>query len=200
MKCMSQVGLYAKSALYKNIDLVTGNPENSYRFENDIFAEGSVVFNEKLYVLTYRENSILVFNPETLELENSYYYEHRGWGLTTDGEYLIASDGSSKLYFMDEKLNIVKEVTVTNNDKEINKINELEYIDGYIWANIWQTNNIIIIDKQTGNVVKTIDFTDLYNKSNDIDDVLNGIAYNEETNKIYITGKRWDTLFEFELK
>lgn len=197
---MSQFGLYGKSALFKNIDLKTGSDENQYNFENSIFAEGSVVFNENLYVLTYKENKIFVFNPETLNLENIYYYEHEGWGLTTDNEHLIASDGSSKLYFMDEKLNIVKEIVVTDNGKEINKINELEYINGYIWANIWQTNNIIIIDKQTGNIVKTIDFTNLYNNSNDVDDVLNGIAYNEANKKVYITGKRWDTLFEFEFK
>ena len=129
---MSLFGLYGKSALYKNIDLKTGNSEIQYNFENNIFAEGSIVFNQKLYVLTYKENKIFVFNPESLNLENTYYYKNEGWGLTTDNEYLIASDGSSKLYFMDKDLNITKEIIVTNNGKAINNINELEYINGYI--------------------------------------------------------------------
>lgn len=197
---MNLLGLYGKSVLYKNIDLKNCNSERQYNFENNIFAEGSVVFNEKLYALTYKENKIFVFDPESLNLENTYYYKNEGWGLTTDNEYLIASDGSSKLYFMDKELNIVKEIVVTDNGKEINNINELEYINGYVWANIWQTNNIVVIDKQTGNVVKTIDFTGLYNNSDTTRNVLNGIAYNEENKSLYITGKCWDTLFEFELK
>lgn len=201
IKCMNPFGLYEKSALYKNIDLETGNYESKYDFDDNIFAEGSVVFNNKLYVLTYKENAVFVFNPESLELENTYEYNRSGWGLTTDDEYIIASDGSSTLFFMDEGLNDIRTITVTINGKELDNINELEYIDGYIWANVWTSNKILIIDKENGEVIKIIDFTDLYDsKTNNADDVLNGIAYNEKTKKIYITGKRWNTLFEFELK
>lgn len=195
------VGLYAKSALYKNIDLSTGNYERKYSFADDIFAEGSVVFHDKLYVLTWKENNVFVLNPDTLELEANYYYGRAGWGLTTDNEYLIASDGTSTIYFMDGELNDVRTITVTIDGREIENINELEYIDGYIWANVWLSNNILVIDKDTGEVVRIIDFTGLYPAGADnVDDVLNGIAYDEESRKIYITGKRWDTVFEFVLE
>ena len=120
---------------------------------------------------------------------------------TTDNEYLIASDGTSTIYFMDGELNDVRTITVTIDGREIENINELEYINGYIWANVWLSNNILVIDKDTGEVVRIIDFTGLYSAgSGNVDDVLNGIAYNEESRKIYITGKRWDTLFEFVLE
>jgi len=198
---MNLFGQYSQSKLYKNIDLKTGVFESKYDFDNDIFAEGSVVFNDKLYVLTWKENKVFVFNPETIELERSYYYNRDGWGLTTDNKYLIASDGSSKLYFLDENLKDIKTITVTFDGKEIRNINELEYINGYIWANVWLSNNILVIDKDSGEVVKVIDFSNLYSSNNTTnDDVLNGIAYNEITNRLYITGKRWNTLFEFELK
>lgn len=195
------VGGYSESAIYKNIFIDTGEHEKEYRFADDIFAEGSVVFNKKLYVLTWQENLVMTFSPDTLEAQDSFNYPREGWGLTTDGEHLIASDGTSHIYFMDSDLNDTKEITVTKNGKEINNINELEYIDGYIWANVWLSNEIIIIDKNSGEVVKTIDFSGLYtDESGDADNVLNGIAYNHETKKLYITGKRWDTLYEFEIK
>lgn len=200
-KMYETIGLYAESKLYKNIDLKTGEYESKYEFDNNIFAEGSVVFNEKLYVLTWKENSVFVFNPETLELENTYYYNRLGWGLTTDNEHLIASDGSSKIYFLNEELKDVKTINVNINGNEIENINELEYINGDIWANVWLSNQILIINKENGEVKEIIDFTELYNATtNNKDNVLNGIAFNEKTNKIYITGKRWDTLYEFELK
>ena len=194
-------GRYGESKLYKNIDITTGNAEKEYIFPDDIFAEGSVVFEDSLYVLTYKENTVQVFDPETLELEASYSYPRQGWGLTTDDEYLIASDGSSNLYFMDKDLRDVRTVKVTKNGEEVVNINELEYINGDIWANVWLENEVIIIDKTTGKVKTVIDFEGLYSPTSDHpDDVLNGIAYNKDTNSIYITGKRWNKLFEFKVK
>ncbi len=193
-------GKYGESALYKNIDIETGKCESEHRFAQDIFAEGSTVFNGKLYVLTWKENSVFVFNPQTLSLENTLNYPRQGWGLTTDGEHLIASDGTSSLYFTDENMDVVRTVTVTKNGEEIANINELEYINGYIWANVWFSNEILIIDKDNGKVVKAIDFTGLYeSESADRNDVLNGIAYNSETDRLYITGKRWNSLYEFKI-
>ncbi len=194
-------GLYGKSKLYKNINIENGTAEKEYAFANDIFAEGSVILNGNLYVLTYKENKVFKFTPETLEPTMVIPYSRQGWGLATDGEYLIASDGSSEIYFMDEKLNDIKQITVTHKGKEVSNINELEYIDGFIWANEWLTNNILIIDPNSGNVVKLLDFTKLCpDEIADTNDVLNGIAYNSQTGKIYITGKRWDKLYELELK
>lgn len=196
-------GLYGKSFLSKNINLETGKAENTYMFPSDIFAEGCVILNDKLYVLTYKENKAFVFDIDTLDIQKEYEYNHNreGWGLTTDGTYLITSDGSSKIYFMDEELNDIKSITVKLNGKEIYNINELEYIDGYIWANIWQTNYIVIIDSNTGNITNIFDFSNLLDDINSTEktDVLNGIAYNKLTNKIYITGKNFESIFEFEL-
>ena len=193
-------GLYGESKLYKNIDINTGKAELEYTLPDSIFAEGSVVFKDKLYVLTYKENKVQVFNPGTLELQTEYDYPRQGWGLTTDGEYLIASDGTSNIYYMDEGLNLVDTITVTIDGETITRVNELEYIDGEIWANVWQTENILVIEPQSGEVKWIIDFSDLYKpESDDPDDVLNGIAYNPENGRLYITGKRWGRIFEFEL-
>lgn len=192
-------GLYGESKLYKNINLTNGIPEKIYSFDNSIFAEGSTVLNNKIYVLTYKENKVYRFDLESLQLEQEYKYFKEGWGLTTDGKHLIASDGSSKIYYLDESLNCVKELTVTINNKEINNINELEYIKGYIWANVWYKDYIVVIDPEDGKVIKKITFKELKKDVNVDAGVLNGIAYDKNNDKIYITGKNWNKLFEFKL-
>ncbi len=193
-------GLYGKSRLYKNINLISGEAAETYVFDNNIFAEGSTILNNKIYVLTYKENKIYKFDIESLTLEKEYEYSKEGWGLTTDGKYLIASDGSSKIYYLDENLDVIRELNVTLNNKPIYNINELEYIDGKIWANIWYENYIVRINPVDGKVLDKIDFGKLKSKINSNADVLNGIAYNKESGKLYVTGKNWDKLFEFELK
>ena len=188
------VGLYGKSKVIKNINIKDNTFEKDRKFDSSIFIEGSTIYNNKIYVLTWKENKVYVLdkdNLNTIEIQN---YDKEGWGLTTDGIFLIASDGSNKICFMDERLNVKKTISI----KGINRINELEYIEGYIWANIYKSNDIIIINPENGNIVKIINFDGLYNKSKDNESVLNGIAYNN--NKIYITGKKYDTLYEFELK
>ena len=193
-------GRYAESKIYKNVDIATGKPQKEYIFDDAIFAEGSVVFEDTLYVLTYKEEQVLVFDPDTLEHLTTYSYPRQGWGLTTDGEYLIASDGSEYLYFMDGELNTERKVRVKNNGSKVMNINELEYINGEIWANQWLTENILIIDPESGNVTRTIDLSGLYTPISDsADDVLNGIAYDKDSGKVYITGKCWDKLYEFEI-
>lgn len=200
-KMYETTGLYGKSNIYKNIDLSTGKSEKSYAFDSDIFAEGSVVFDNELYVLTYRENKVFVFDPDSLEQKRELLYNREGWGLTTDGTHLIASDGSCDIFFMDKQLNTIKQITVKHEGNDVKNINELEYIDGKIWANVWLTNDILIIDPQSGNVEKKLDFSKLCPQHiNNSNDVLNGIAYNKSTGKIYVTGKRWDTLYELEIK
>lgn len=194
-------GRYGYSAIMKNINLESGMYEKDYRFSSDIFGEGSVVFNNKIYMLTWKENRTFVINPDTLAVEKELPCSREGWGLTTDGTHLIASDGTSSLYFTDENLNEIRTLTVTVNGEEVSNLNELEYIDGCIWANVWMTDEILIINPKNGKAVKVIDFGGLReNENTDPNDVLNGIAYNPETEKIYITGKRWDTLYEFEIK
>ena len=194
-------GRYKQSKIYKSINVENGIAANEYVFSDDIFAEGSVVFKDKLYVLTYREQQVQVFDPVTLGHITTYSYPRLGWGLTTDGNHLIAGDGTSTLYFLDENLNTVKQLTVTDGNTSFANINELEYINGEIWANQWLTNRILIIDPENGKVKRIIDFTGMFTpKSTDNDAVLNGIAYNASTDKLYITGKLWETLFEFSIK
>ena len=201
-KMYESTGRYGKSKLYRDVDIKTGKAESEFAFRDDIFAEGSVVYKDRLYVLTYKENKVLIFDPETIEHTDTLDYPRQGWGLTSDGEYLIASDGTSELYYMDEKLNVIKNLTVKNCGREVKNINELEYIGGEIWANVWMSDEILIIDPQNGNVKKIIDFSGIYNHldDNDPDNVLNGIAYNAESGKLCITGKCWDRVFVFELK
>ena len=187
-------GLYGKSKLYKNVSLEDADWEKDYAFDEKIFAEGSTVFNDKIYVLTWKENKILVFNKDTLELEKELPYEKEGWGLTTDGTHLIASDGTNKIYYLDENANIIKTITI---DK-VYYLNELEFINGQIWANIYMSDRIAVIDPVKESVVKIIDFEGLYKKPEDVNSVLNGIAFND--NKIYLTGKNWDTIFVCKLK
>ncbi len=193
-------GEYGWSKIYKDIDLLTGKPSESYSLDSELFGEGAVIFKNKLYVLTWKEGKALIMDPDEMLVLETLNYDKEGFGLTTDGKYLIASDGSSKLYFMNEGLDVIKEINVTFNGNKVEMLNELEYIDGYIWANIWQTNFIVVINPENGNVVKKIDFTGILdeNLKDENTDVLNGIAYNDD--KIYITGKRWPLIFECKLK
>lgn len=198
-KLYESTGRYGESKVYKDVDIKSGIAPESYSFDDKIFAEGSVVFDGKLYVLTYKENIVFVMNPDTLEVEKSIPYSRQGWGLTTDGEFLIASDGSDKLFFMDGDLRNIASVSVTIGGEPLRNINELEYVDGKILANIWLTDSIAVINPESGKVISMLDFSGIYdNQSTDVNDVLNGIAYNGENGKLYITGKRWSTLFELE--
>jgi len=200
-KLYESVGLYGKSNLYSNINLENGKPEKIIKIDDNIFAEGSVALNNKLYLLTYKENKILVYDINTQKLLKTYPYHKEGWGLTTDGKYLIASDGTNQVYYLDENLEIVKTINIIMDGKQVNNINELEYIDGYIWANIWKTNDIIIINKDNGEIIKKLDFTKLLNKYlKDYPNVdsFNGIAYNND--KLYLTGKHYPYMFEFIIK
>ena len=187
-------GLYGKSKLYKNVNLENADAEKEYSFDESIFAEGCTIFKDKLYVLTWKENKILVFNKDTLELEKELEYKKEGWGLTTDGNFLIASDGSNNLYYLDEEANIVKTINIDG----VYYLNELEYINGSIWANIYMSDRIAVIDPAKEEVVKIISFTGLYEKPQDVNSVLNGIAYNNE--KLYITGKNWPIIYVFKIK
>lgn len=188
-------GLYEKSRIFKNVDLTTGKPERSKGLMDNVFAEGAVVLNDKLYVLTWKEHRVMMFEPENLELLDEIPYQREGWGLTTDGEHLIASDGSATIYFMDEKLNDVRQIVAELDGVKIDGLNELEYVKGDIWANLYPTEEIAIIDGETGTIKRVLNFAKLYPGRADANQVLNGIAYDGEN--IFLTGKNWETLYEF---
>ena len=196
-------GLRGQSRLFKNVDISTGAPEAEASLSDELFGEGAVFFEGSIYMLTYRENTVLLFDPGSLALKASLPYPREGWGLTTDGECLIASDGTATLFFMDGQLNTLNTIEVTHNGQSVENLNELEYIDGEIWANVWLEDHIVIIDPGSGEVKEALSFAELVPERSELknsDSVLNGIALDPQTGKIYITGKNWPALFEFEMK
>ncbi len=193
-------GLHGKSTLRK-VDLQTGNALVKYDFAQKYFVEGSVVFKDNLYILTWDSKVAFVYDADSLKYKSTWKYPREGWGITTDGKQLIASDGSSTLYFMDEKFSLKQRLSVKCEDRPVRWLNELEYIDGRIWANVYMTDEIVIINPKDGRVEGIIDCRGLLPKElyTPDTDVLNGIAYNPQTGKTYLTGKRWPKLYEIKL-
>ena len=193
-------GLHGKSTLRK-VDLNTGEPITKLDFGQKYFVEGSVVLNDNLYILTWESKVVFVYDADSLKYKSTWSYPREGWGLTTDGKQLIASEGSSILYFMDEKFSLKRRVYVKHEDRPVMWLNELEYIDGKIWANVYTSDEIVIINPKDGRVEGVIDCRGLLPKElrDTTTDVLNGIAYNPDTKKIYLTGKNWPKLYEIRL-
>ena len=193
-------GLRGKSTLRK-VDVTTGKPVVKYDFSDKYFVEGSVVFNDNLYILTWDSKLAFIYDADSLKYKSTWKYPREGWGITTDGKQLIASDGSSMLYFMDDKFSLQRRVYVKYEDRPVRWLNELEYIDGRIWANVYTTDEIVIINPKDGRVEGIIDCRGLLPKEmyTPETDVLNGIAYNPDTGKIYLTGKNWPKMFEVRL-
>ena len=158
--------------------------------------------NGKIYQLTYRSKIGFVYDQNTFEQINQFTYSTEGWGLTTDGESLIFSDGSSNLYFLDpETFQVKQKLGVCDDQGAVVMLNELEFINGEIWANIYQSEGIVRIDPGTGKVTGKIDMRGLL-KAEEMHptiDVLNGIAFDKVSGKIYVTGKNWPKLFEVSL-
>ena len=185
---------------FREVELETGKSLSRKDFGKEYFIEGSVMLDGILYILTWTSHVLFKYDAETLEYIGAEKYPRQGWGLTTDGTSLIASDGSSNLYFLDPAtLKTQRKVKVRMNDRYIHNINELEWIDGKIWANVYMTNYIVVIDPKSGLVEARIDCRGLLPQElrEARTDVLNGIAVNE--GHIYLTGKYWRRLFEVEL-
>jgi glutamine cyclotransferase len=192
------------------VDIKTGAPEKNYLIpDSSIFGEGITIFKNKIYQLTWQNNKIFVYNVDDISHPvNTFTWNRQGWGATNDGNHIIISDGTSKLYFVQpdenrKEMKINKILTVADNMGEVDSLNELELIDGYVYANRWLTNNIVKIDTSNGYVVGVMNLTGLlhqYDPGAKIGDeaVLNGIAYDSTTKKIYITGKDWPKLFEMK--
>ena len=193
-------GVKGKST-FRKIDLESGKALKRLDFDRSYFVEGSTIFAGNLYILTWESKVAFVYDAETLEYKSSWKYPREGWGLTTDGKHLIASDGSSTLYFMDEDFGLQRRVYVKFEDRPIRWLNELEYINGKIWANVYTTDEIVIINPKDGRVEGIIDCRGLLakEKRTPMTDVLNGIAYNPNDGKIYLTGKNWPELYEVRL-
>ena len=193
-------GLHGKST-FRKVDLQTGEAIEKLNFDKKYFLEGSVMWKGNLYILTWESKVAFIYDAETLEYKSSWKYPREGWGITTDGKQLIASDGTANLYFMNENFALDRKVTVKYEDTPIRYLNELEYIDGKVWANVYTSDEIVIVNPKDGRVEGVIDCRGLlprklYTSSTD---VLNGIAYNPEDGKIYLTGKNWPKLYEIQL-
>lgn len=201
-KLYESAGEYGESRLQIS-DPKTWKVEKKFPMDNKFFGEGITVLNGKLYQLTYQEHKVFVFDVKDLSKPvKEMSWPGEGWGLTNNGTDLILDAGNNNLYFVDpETFAVRKTVPVVDNNGAVQQINELEYVDGFIYANVWQTNRIVKIDPQTGIVVA--DMTQNLLKPQDSvagrTDVLNGIAYNKESKTFFLTGKRYPHIWEVRL-
>lgn len=194
-------GLYGESTLRK-VDLQTGEVLERIELSPDVFAEGLTAWDQTLVQLTWREGTGFVYSLEDFSLFQRFTYPTEGWGLTQDGERLIMSDGTDYLYFLDpETFQVIGSVGVTWQGDPIERLNELEFIRGEVYANIWQTDDILRINPHSGEVMGWIDMRGILPPGDRTSnaDVLNGIAYDPEGDRLFITGKLWPVLFEVKL-
>lgn len=193
-------GQFGESS-FREVDLQTGKVLSKMDFQRKYFAEGSVMLDGQLFILTWLNKVAFVYDAKTLEYKQTYSYPREGWGLTTDGKSLIASDGSARLYFLTPEFKQERFVDVKMDGRPVRNLNELEYIDGKVWANIYTTDMIVIINPADGQVEASIDCTGLLPRTlrSPSTDVLNGIARDPDTGKIYLTGKYWPRLYEVRL-
>ena len=194
-------GQYGESRLMR-VDLKTGKPLQQVDLHRQYFGEGIAVAEGELFQLTWQNRVGLVYDPKTFELKRTVRYLGEGWGLTYDGESLIMSDGSSTLRFFDPAtFTLKRRLNVQQGNRAIKNLNELEYVEGEIWANIWYESSIARIDPKTGQVTGWIQLEGLKPRSVRFnrEAVYNGIAYDAKTKQVYVTGKNWPTLYEIEV-
>jgi glutamine cyclotransferase len=194
-------GVNGHSTLRK-VELETGKVLKKKELAYKYFGEGIAELAGKIYQLTWINRTCIVYDKSTFEEVGKFDYDGEGWGLTTDGKQLIMSDGSNIIRFIRATdFNVTRTLSVTDNGIAIVNLNELEWIKGEIWANIWQTKKVAIINPENGYIRAWVDLSSLYDllAYNDIPDVLNGIAYDAEKDKIYVTGKLWNKVYEIEL-
>lgn len=194
-------GLYGESSLRK-VDLETGEVLEQVDLPSNYFGEGLTLWGDTLLQLTWLEETGFIYDLEDFSLLGQFTYPTEGWGLTHDGGRLIMSDGSSQLYFLDPiNFQNIGSIEVTYQGETIDRLNELAFINGEVFANIWQTDDIVRIDPETGVVTGWIDLRDILPDKlrTPTTDVLNGIAYDPEGDRLFVTGKNWPTLYEIRL-
>ena len=194
-------GLRGRSTL-RRVELETGNVLKLVPLPAHLFGEGITIYGDKVFQLTWKAHAGFVYDKDSFELLQEFSYPTEGWGLTHDGERLIMSDGTSTLHFLDpDTLEETGQIQVYDNEGPVTRLNELEYIRGEIYANVWQTDRIARIDPRTGQVTGWIDLAGLLSQEDRSQpvDVLNGIAYDGQLDRLFVTGKLWPKLFEIEL-
>jgi glutaminyl-peptide cyclotransferase len=192
-------GEYGTSSL-RRVDLESGRVLQEYNISGEYYAEGLTLVDGKLIQLTWLDHVGFVYDANTFELKANFSVLTQGWGVTYDGTSLILSDGTPTLYYLNpQTYEVTRQVEVKDGNQSISNINELEYVKGDIYANIWMTNRIAIINPQTGQIKGWIDLTGLY-QSTDLNSVLNGIAYDQQNGRLFVTGKNWPNLYEITIK
>jgi glutamine cyclotransferase len=195
-------GLYGQSSL-RHVALETGEVLRRYNLPAQYFAEGLALVNDRLIQLTWQSHIGFVYDAATFDLLDDFAYSTEGWGLAYDGEQLVMSDGTATLRFLDpDTLSETHTLIVKDGETPITRLNELEFVDGEIWANVYQTDRIARISPRTGNVIGWIDLSGLLPPEDRLQrvDVLNGIAWDAENERIYVTGKWWPKLFEISVQ
>ena len=194
-------GLYGQSSL-RRVELESGDVLQIRELSSEFFGEGITIYGDKIIQLTWKSHIGFVYAKNSFELLQEFDYTTEGWGITYDGTRLIMSDGTSTLHFLDpQTFEEIGQLEVVDNNGPVTRLNELEYVQGEIYANVWQTDRIAIITPKTGRVVGWVDLEGLLTAEDLSEpvDVLNGIAYDAETGRLFVTGKLWPKLFEIEL-
>jgi glutaminyl-peptide cyclotransferase len=196
-------GLYGESRLMK-VDIESGKNKQKIALAKDYFGEGITIFNNKIYQLTWQEHKVFVYDLATFKKIKEFDWSMEGWGITHNGKQLIVSTGTSNIYFVNpETFAIEKTLGVYDNNGYLDSINELEFVNGSIYANVYGRDWIARINPETGLVDGRMDFTGLLQRTNqpiaENTDVLNGISFNASSNSFYITGKKWPALYEIKL-
>ncbi len=192
-------GRYGQSTL-RSVELETGNIIQLHALPDQFFGEGITIFDDKIIQLTWRSNRGFVYDRNSFDLLQEFEYPNEGWGITHDGSRLIMSDGTATLYFLDpETFQKIGQVEVYD-EEPVARLNELEYIHGEVYANIWKEEKIAIINPETGHVTGWIDLEGINEaEKQNSNNVLNGIAYDTNDDRLFVTGKMWSKLFEISL-
>jgi glutaminyl-peptide cyclotransferase len=199
---IESTGLNGQSSL-REVDVATGRVLKQVVLAPVYFAEGVAVMGAQAFQITWQNRKGFVYDVDTFQLQKEFTYEGEGWGLATDGTLLILSDGTSRIRFLDPtSFEVKRSIEVTREGRPLSLLNELEFIRGEIFANVWQTEEVVRIDPATGRIRGVISFVGLLpaqDRRPDTD-VLNGIAYDEKSDRLFVTGKRWPRVFEVRLK
>lgn len=196
-------GLYGNSSL-RRVDIDTGQILQIYNLSSEYFGEGITIFNNTIIQLTWQNNTGFVYDLNSFGLLRNFSYPGEGWGLTNNGSQLIMSDGTANLYFLNpQTFQRTSEITVRDGTTPVDDLNSLDFINGSIFANVWPTSTILVIDPATGQVTASIDLTGIENFTDchcDLaNDVLNGIAYDTQGNRLFVTGKMWPDVFQIQI-
>lgn len=202
-KLFISTGLQEHSSL-RLFDIASSTELKNIKVE-DVFCEGIALANDKIFQLTWQDGECFVYDAKTFDKIKTFHYRGEGWGLAFDGTNLIMSDGTSKLKFIDPNIFSIERTIEVTDDKgyPLYNLNELEFINGQVWANVWTTDFVVAINPETGKVEKKLDLSELrtlLSPDNKYAEVLNGIAYNPETKNYYFSGKLWGKVFEVKIK